>query len=39
VIVPESGVRPEALPDVLERAYRLFKIEDDQIVPKKGESD
>lgn len=38
VIVPESGVRPEALPDVLQRAYTLFKVEDDQIVPKKGES-
>lgn len=38
VIVPESGVRPEALPDVLERAYRLFKVEEDSIVPKKGES-
>lgn len=38
VIVPESGVRPEALPDVLERAYRLFKIEDDKIVPKRGEA-
>ena len=38
VIVPESGVRPEALPDVLERAYRLFKVEDDGLVPKKGES-
>lgn len=38
VIVPESGVRTEALPDVLERAYRLFKVEDDALVPKKGES-
>lgn len=38
VIVPESGVRPEALPDVLERAYRLFKVEDTGLVPKKGES-
>lgn len=38
VIVPESGVRTEALPDVLERAYRLFKIEDEKIVPKRGES-
>jgi hypothetical protein len=38
VIVPESGVRPEALPDVLERAYRLFKVEDEKIVPKNGEA-
>ena len=38
VIVPDSGVRPEALPDVLQRAYGIFKIEDDQIVPKRGES-
>lgn len=38
VILPNSGIRPEALPDVLERAYRLFKIEDDKLVPKKGES-
>lgn len=38
VIVPESGVRAEALPDVLERAYRLFKVEEDGLVPKKGES-
>lgn len=38
VIVPESGVRPEALPDVLERAYRLFKIEDGKLVPKRGEA-
>jgi hypothetical protein len=38
VIVPESGVRPEALPDVLERAYRLFKIEDDKVIPKRGEA-
>jgi hypothetical protein len=37
VIAPDSGVRPEALPDVLERAYGLFKVEDDQIVPKRGE--
>jgi hypothetical protein len=38
VIVPESGVRPEALPDVLERAYRLFKVEDDKLIPKRGEA-
>lgn len=38
VIIPESGVRPEALPDVLQRAYSLFKIEDDKLVPKRGES-
>lgn len=38
VIIPESGVRPEALPDVLQRAYALFKIEEGKLVPKKGES-
>lgn len=38
VIGPESGVRTEALPDVLERAYRLFKVEEDGLVAKKGES-
>lgn len=38
VIVPESGVRPEALPDVLERAYRLFKVEDEKLIPKRGEA-
>lgn len=38
VIHPESGVRPEALPDVLERAYRLFKVVDEKIVPMKGEA-
>lgn len=38
VIVPESGVRPEALPDVLERAYRVFKVDGDNIIPKDGES-
>jgi len=38
VIVPESGVRTEALPDVLERAYRVFRVEDGGLVPKKGES-
>jgi hypothetical protein len=38
VIVPESGVRMEALPDVLQRAYTIFKVEDGQLVPKRGES-
>lgn len=38
VIVPDSGVRPEALPDVLERAYRIFKVEENGLIPKKGES-
>lgn len=38
VIVPESGVQPQALPDILQRAYGLFKIEDGQLVPKRGES-
>ncbi len=38
VIHPNSGVRPEALPDILERAYRLYKIEDDKLVPKQGEA-
>lgn len=38
VIAPDSGVRPEALPDVLERAYRLFKVEDGRLVPKQGEA-
>lgn len=38
VIHPESGVRPEALPDILERAYKLFKMEDGKPVPKNGEA-
>lgn len=38
VIAPESGVRPEALPDVLERAYRLFKVEEGKLIPKQGEA-
>ncbi|ARK07407.1 hypothetical protein LAV_00007 [Sphingobium phage Lacusarx] len=38
VILPESGVRPEALPDLLQRAYRLFKVEGDKLVPKNGEA-
>lgn len=38
VIMPDSGVRMEALPDVLQRAYSLFKVEDGGLVPKRGES-
>ena len=38
VIHPDSGVRPEALPDVLTRAYGLFKVVDDKLVPMNGES-
>jgi hypothetical protein len=38
VIQPNSGVRPEALPDVLERAYRLFHVTEDKLVPKRGEA-
>lgn len=38
VIHPESGVRPEALPDILERAYKLFKIVDGKPVPMNGEA-
>lgn len=38
VIHPESGVRAEALPDVLERAYKLFKIVDGKPVPMNGEA-
>jgi hypothetical protein len=38
VIAPDSGVRPEALPDVLERAYRLFKVEGGSLIPKQGEA-
>lgn len=38
VIHPDSGVRPEALPDILERAYKLFKMEDGKPVPKNGEA-
>lgn len=38
VISPDSGVRPEALPDVLQRAYGLFKVEDGRLVPKQGEA-
>jgi hypothetical protein len=38
VIVPESGVRPEALHDVLTRAYTIFKVEDGKLVPKNGEA-
>jgi hypothetical protein len=38
VIAPDSGVRPEALPDVLERAYRLYKVENGALIPKQGEA-
>lgn len=38
VINPSSGVRAEALPDILERAYRLFKVEEDKLIPKQGEA-
>jgi len=38
VISPESGVRTEALPDILERAFRLFKMEEGKPVPKNGEA-
>jgi len=39
VVHPDSGVMPQALGDVLERAYRLFKVEEDgNIVPKRGDS-
>lgn len=38
VISPESGVRPEALHDVLTRAYTLFKVEEGRLVPKNGEA-
>lgn len=33
-----QSVQPHALPDVIERAYRLFKVEDDRLVPKRGDS-
>jgi hypothetical protein len=38
VIHPESGIRPEALGDVLERSYKLFKWVDGKPVPMSGES-
>ncbi len=38
VIAPNSGVRPEALGDILERAYKLFKWVDGKPVPMNGES-
>lgn len=38
VIAPNSGVRPEALGDVLERAYKLFKWENGKPIPKVGEA-
>lgn len=38
VIAPNSGVRPEALGDILERAYKLFKWVNGKPVPMNGES-
>lgn len=38
IIQPDSGVRPEALPDILTRAYSLFKVEDGKLIPKNGEA-
>lgn len=38
VIKNDSGVNPAALPDILQRAYRLFKVEGEALVPKKGEA-
>lgn len=38
VIAPDSGVRPEALGDILERAYKLFRWVDGKPVPMNGES-
>lgn len=38
VIAPTSGVRPEALGDILERAYKLFHWENGKPIPKNGES-
>lgn len=38
VILPDSGIRPEALPDILQRAYALFKMVDGKPVPMNGES-
>ncbi|USM11595.1 capsid assembly scaffolding [Citromicrobium phage vB_CbaS-RXM] len=38
VIAPNSGVRPEALGDILERAYKLFRWENGKPIPKNGES-
>jgi hypothetical protein len=38
VIAPGSGVNPAALPDVLQRAYGLFKVEEGKLVPKQGEA-
>lgn len=38
VIAPNSGVRTEALPDILERAYKLFHWENGKPIPKNGES-
>lgn len=38
ILTPDSGVRPEALPDIMERAFRLFKWENGKPIPKNGES-
>lgn len=38
VIAPNSGIRPEALGDILERAYKMFKWVDGKPVPMNGES-
>lgn len=38
VIHPDSGIRPEALPDILQRSYALFKMVDGKPVPMNGES-
>mgnify|MGYP000644592529 CR=1 FL=1 len=38
VIAPDSGVRPEALGDILERSYKLFRWVDGKPVPMNGES-
>lgn len=38
VIDPTSGIRPEALGDILERAYKLFHWENNKPIPKNGES-
>lgn len=38
VIHPESGVRPEALPDILERSYKLFKMVEGKPIPMNGEA-
>jgi len=38
VYMQDSGVRMEAVPDLLQRAYTIFKVEDGALVPKRGES-